>query len=207
MSNLPPYKIIDRCCQCGATNTAGRKVAKDTFCLSCHKNNKAKEQMDKAKLKNKLRSLNNYPANVELKKEVIDLSIWFAERRKEMTGYCLICGGKTSKDNDREYKRSIAHLLAKRSTMFPSVATHEDNWMELCFWGKSCHKNFDDSMITFKELQNTQAWDVIVRKFKAIYPFIADNEKKNLPALLLQEIDMEQGWNEISKKLYNDNQL
>lgn len=114
---------------------------------------------------------------------------WFLDRRKEMTGYCLLCNGKTTKDNDKEFKRSIAHLLAKRKNMFPSVASHPSNFIELCFYGNSCHTNMDNNMISLEELKmNDRIWNVIVAKFKKVYPHIAPNETKNIPEILLQEL-------------------
>ena len=59
------------------------------------------------------------------------LDKWFEERRVEMTGRCVLCNGKTEKNNNETYRRSIHHLLDKRPSMFPSVAIHPDNWLEL----------------------------------------------------------------------------
>src|SRR5690348_2912633 len=81
-----------------------------------------------------------------------DLDNWFEERRKEMTGTCLFCGGKTERDNDDTFKFSIAHLLAKRKNMFPNIACHPDNWIELCHYSNSCHSNFDNGIITWEFL-------------------------------------------------------
>lgn len=114
--------------------------------------------------------------------------LWFTERRKEMTGRCVFCGGKTEKNNDVTYRNSVAHLLAKRKSMFRSVATHPDNWLELCFYGNSCHTNFDNSIITWELLADSNEWKIIVDKFKLIYPSIAPEEHKNIPELLLKEI-------------------
>lgn len=114
--------------------------------------------------------------------------LWFLARRGEMTGRCLFCGSKTEKHNDKTYKRSIAHLLAKRPTMFPSVATNKDNWLELCFYNNSCHTNFDNCMITLELLKDSFEWKLIVEKFKKVYPFIAEREKKNIPEILLKEL-------------------
>ena len=55
------YSIINRskwgsCCQCGAEDTEVVKVAKSTYCISCHKLNKANEQLEKQKQRNALRS-------------------------------------------------------------------------------------------------------------------------------------------------------
>ncbi len=113
---------------------------------------------------------------------------WFKNRRKEMVGVCLFCGGKTEKDNGLTYKRSIAHLLPKRNTQFPSIAYNRDNWLELCFYGNSCHTNFDNGIITWELLKDSKEWDIIVKKFNKLYPFIDEFEKRNIPALLWQEL-------------------
>lgn len=118
-----------------------------------------------------------------------DLDNWFEERRKEMTGNCLFCQGKTEKDNDETFKNSIAHLLAKRKNQFPSVACHPDNWLELCFYGNSCHTNFDNGIITWEFLADSKEFEVIAEKFKKIYPFIPESEKRNLPEPLIKLIE------------------
>jgi hypothetical protein len=103
-----------------------------------------------------------------------------------MTGVCVNCGGRTCKDNDHEYKRSIAHILPK--AYVPSVATNKNNWLELCFYGKSCHTNLDNHMIDLIEMS---CWDEIVTKFVAMYPDIAPNERRRIPQVLTQYIDVE----------------
>lgn len=117
-----------------------------------------------------------------------ELDLWFDARRKEMTGKCVFCGGKTEKNNDVTYRNSVAHLLPKRQNMFPSVKTHPDNWLELCFYGNSCHTNFDNSIITWELLADSNEWALIVDKFKKVYPSIAQEEHKNIPELLLKEL-------------------
>ena len=116
------------------------------------------------------------------------LDKWFEERRKEMTGKCCLCGGNSEKKNDDTYRRSIHHLLEKRPTMFPSVALHEDNWLEVCFWNNACHTNIHNGTITWELLHDSSEWKIIVDKFKRIFPFIAENEKKNIHPLLLKEL-------------------
>jgi len=117
------------------------------------------------------------------------LDIWFEERRKKMKGKCCLCSGKTEKDNDETYRRSIHHLLDKKKVLFPSVATHPDNWLELCFYGNSCHQNIHSKTITWELLHDSKEWDMIVAKFKKIYPFINPAEHKNIHPLLLKEIE------------------
>lgn len=116
------------------------------------------------------------------------LDQWFEERRKEMTGRCALCSGKTEKANDETYRRSIHHLFDKRKTMFPSIACHPDNFLEVCFWGNSCHQNIHNGNISWQLLADSAEWKIIVTKFKKIYPFIAESERKNIPEQLLKEI-------------------
>src|SRR5688572_6665827 len=73
----------------------------------------------------------------QVKTDAADLERWFQARDKEAIGFCLHCGGKTCKGNPKYYKFSIAHLLPKR--FFKSVKTHPLNWLELCYFGSSCH--------------------------------------------------------------------
>lgn len=113
-----------------------------------------------------------------------DLDIWFVERRKEMTGFCKNCGGKSCKHDDKYFKFSIAHILPK--AYFKSVATHPDNWLELCFFGSSCHTNYDTKML---DLMDMNCFDEIIIKFQKIYPAIDKKERKRIPELLLQYLN------------------
>lgn len=106
-----------------------------------------------------------------------EMDRFFAEMRKKMTGKCFFCGGKTQKDDDETYRNSIAHLFPKRKNMFPSIATHSSNWIELCFYGSSCHTNFDNGIITFELLRDSKEWDVIVEKFHELAPLLTDEER------------------------------
>lgn len=116
------------------------------------------------------------------------LDKWFEERRQQMTGKCVLCSGKTEKYNDATYRNSIHHLFDKRKYMFPSVKTHPDNWLELCYYGNSCHANIHNGKITWELLADSKEWNIIVEKFKKIYPFIAEKERYRLPDVLLQYI-------------------
>jgi hypothetical protein len=107
------------------------------------------------------------------------LDLWFDKKRKQCKGVCFLCGGSTLKSNDDEYRRSIHHLLDKRKGMFPSVSTHEDNWLEVCFYGNSCHTNIHNGKITWELLKDSKEWDVIKEKLLNILPMVAESEKKN----------------------------
>lgn len=139
-----------------------------------------KNHNNKLALGRKLHEVQNVVSGAELNR-------WFENRRAEMVGYCDNCGMPSCKDNDEFYRCSIAHLLPK--VYFPSVKTHPSNWLELCFWGeKSCHTNMDNKMI---DLIDMHCWETIVQRFVAMYPSIADNEKRRIPQVLLNYIEVE----------------
>lgn len=139
-----------------------------------------KNKNNRLALGRKLQTVQNVVSGAEMNR-------WFENRRKEMTGVCANCRNKSCKDSDEFYKFSICHILPK--AYFGSIKTHEKNWLELCFWGeKSCHSNLDNRMI---DLINMACWDEIVTKFVAMYPEIAENEKKRIPQVLLNYIQTE----------------
>lgn len=113
---------------------------------------------------------------------------WFQEQRKVMTGKCANCGKPSCKDSDEYFRFSIAHILAK--AYFKSVATNDNNWIELCFWGEnSCHSQMDNNMLDMTQMA---CWDQIVVKFQLMYPFIDPKEKRRIPDILLQYINTDQ---------------
>ncbi len=115
---------------------------------------------------------------------------WFDDRGKELTGRCLLCGEPTQKGKPNE-RCSIAHLFAKRDIMFPSIKLHPENSIELCFYGNSCHANFDNGMIelsTIKEQLNL-AWKEILRKVIILYPLMTKEEQGKVPEIFIKEIN------------------
>ena len=111
---------------------------------------------------------------------------WFAERRKEMTGKCWHCGLATMKKDDEKYHFSIAHILPKN--LFPSVATHPFNFIELCFWGKNCHGNMDNKTL---DLMDMNCFNTIIERVAAMYPLIAKEERRRIPQILIDYIETE----------------
>lgn len=111
---------------------------------------------------------------------------WFKRQRNFMTGKCAHCGGKTQKDDDNTFHYSIAHLLPKN--FFKSISTNDNNWIELCYYGKSCHTNFDHHMIDITELN---CFSQVIDKFVAMYPFIDKSERRRIPEVLLQYLEVE----------------
>lgn len=115
-----------------------------------------------------------------------DLKRWFEDRRKELTGRCAHCGGRSCKDSDQYWKFSIAHILPK--AYFPSVATHKDNFIELCFFNNSCHTRMDDKTLDITEMN---CWDTIVERFLKIYPEIDKKERRRIPETLMQYVQID----------------
>lgn len=106
---------------------------------------------------------------------------WFERQRESMIGKCAHCGGRTQKHDDDTFYYSIAHLLPKNH--FKSIATNDLNWIELCYYGNSCHANYDRNMLDLTELN---CFDEVIEKFVKLYPFIAKEERRRIPHILLE---------------------
>jgi hypothetical protein len=106
-----------------------------------------------------------------------EMDLFFASQRKFMKGKCLFYGVNTMKKDDDKFHFSLAHLLPK--SIFKSVATHPDILIELCFYGNSCHTNFDNGMITWEFIKDSKEWLVIKEKLLNVLPIIAPEERKH----------------------------
>lgn len=126
-----------------------------------------------------------HQAQDEVKTASGELMRWFNDRHKELSGYCHHCGGKTQK-GAANFINSIHHILPK--SLFPSVKCHPDNFLELCYYGKSCHANVENHMI---DLIDLNCFDEVVTKFVKIYPHIAPQERRRIPEVLLQYLEAE----------------
>lgn len=107
------------------------------------------------------------------------LAKWFPDRRLEMTGRCCLCQGKTLKYDDENYSKCLHHLFEK--SLFPSVATHPDNCIGVCFYGNSCHVNLHNGTITWELLIDSAEWPMILEKVRKIVPYIAASERRRIP--------------------------
>lgn len=118
-----------------------------------------------AKVSKKKKAINNGQSFV------IDevLEKWFLERRKEMNGLCCECGRRTFKEDNKQYKWSIAHLLPK--SIFASVATNEYNSIELCWLH---HQEFDSSWDKAKQMV---CWELVKRKVSMFIDQVTETHK------------------------------
>lgn len=108
----------------------------------------------------------------------------FLKFKATMTGRCINCGGKTAKDDPKYWKFSAAHILPKK--LFKSIAAHPATLVELCFFGNSCHTNYDHSIL---EAPAMKCWPTLLERFLILYPLIAKEERKHIPEYFLQEIE------------------
>ena len=105
-----------------------------------------------------------------------EMDIFFTSLRPSMTGKCLFCNGRTEKNDDSMFHFCLAHLLPK--ALFKSVATHPDITIELCYYGESCHTNFDNGIITWEFIKDSAEWIIIREKLLRILPVVAMEERK-----------------------------
>lgn len=125
--------------------------------------------------------INDEPENIDLQslnKETI-LQRWYKDRIKEATGRCVECNKPINYRNQDDAFGSQAHLLPK--SLFPSVATHPENCMELGRW--CCHGQYDSSWRNASRMKiwphaRDVIWDVLI-------PLLTPQEKSKLPDIIL----------------------
>jgi len=113
-----------------------------------------------------------------------ELEKWFIDRRIEMTGICQCgCGRRSSKYDDEYFKHSAAHIFPKKN--FKSIMYHPLNFIELNFWD-GCHTNFDNLGFENCKETNEKLWQIVVERFKILYPLMDKSELKFIPKILLK---------------------
>lgn len=192
---MPYSSISDKIDFCIDCNDGIRKPVIAGRCKAFHyKQHRAKIQLEKQKERNKIRSLHSLQANKEIVQEkektafVVDkkLEKWFNDRRKEMKGFCVCgCGSLSSKNDDKYFKFSAAHVLPKKN--FKSLMYHPLNFIELSYWN-GCHTVFDNMGYDYCKNTKPELWKIVVERFKILYPLIAPEEHKFIPDVLLETL-------------------
>lgn len=103
-----------------------------------------------------------------------EMDLFFEAMRKKLKGKCLFCREATTWKNEDLWRAAIAHLFPK--SKFQSIATNEENWVELCL---SCHRSFDDGIISWELLHDSKEWEILKEKLLNILPLVNENERKN----------------------------
>jgi 5-methylcytosine-specific restriction endonuclease McrA len=99
-----------------------------------------------------------------------DQDIWYLLRRYQMKGFCSEpgCTSSTNKKSDEYYRWSVCHIVPK--SLVSSVATHPDNWIELCW---QHHSEFD---ATFDKAAAMKCFEEAKRKFN-LFKYLIPNEQ------------------------------
>ena len=118
----------------------------------------------------------------------VELELFYNNARAEMLNDCDCgCGNKTNKHNDRLFRWSICHIFPKRPNMFPSIAKHHLNWVELASYG-DCHNKFDASNGYEWAKAKPYLWRKIIERSKVLYAAMNEREKNKVPDIILKEI-------------------
>jgi len=134
---------------------------------------------------NKLRrtiSTDNKLVDNEAAKAFEKQQLWFEDIKRREEPKCWETGDWIP----AKYMRAArAHILPKKDNIggFPSVATHPLNYLIL-----SSLNGSHDKTHTWSKFQTMKVWPLAVERFKKIYPYIAQAERKYLPDCLLQEL-------------------
>lgn len=113
--------------------------------------------------------------------EDTELQKWYKQCQKMMSGNCAECGKPIETKNFQQAVFSICHILAKRKTVAPSVATHPLNWIELC---PDHHTKFDS--IGWDERSTWGCWGEIRDRLVMVYENIARDERRHFPDIVLK---------------------
>lgn len=105
-----------------------------------------------------------------------ELVKWFKGRMKVMGDRCLWCGCKVENRIYQYAIFSICHILDKRKTVCPSVATHPLNFVTLC---PDHHTEFDK--MNWEERESLGFWEVIRDRLVMIFPDLAEKERRFFP--------------------------
>lgn len=121
--------------------------------------------------------------------EDTELQKWYAKIMQQETGKCWESGEKINKQDKIAWHGSIAHVLPKY--LFPSTATHPQNYMILSMYGGGAHGQYDSS---WENASKMKVWPYACKIFNILYPLLTREEKAKLPDIVIQEI---------SPKIYN----
>lgn len=181
-SSIAPKKCK---CGCGKWPTLGFKGF-NADCQPEMKEEKIKQAKERQKKKNaitldqrKLRKEDNKLLDGKAAQQFESQQQWFREIIKREKHVCWETGEYIP---DKYMRCAVAHILAKKT--FKSVATHPLNYLIL-----SAHNGSHQKTDRWDKFQEMRVWDIAVQRFIQIYPFIAKEERKNIPDVFMQEIE------------------
>lgn len=188
--------IVQKKCRCGCGKwpTLGFKGF-NSACQPEMKAEKLKQQKERNKKRNaialdqrKLRKEDNKLLDGKAAKRFELQQQWFRKVIKTETergGGVLKCWETGDYIPDKFAFAAVAHILPKKDGIggFPSVSQHPLNYLIL-----SAANGSHDKTHRWDKFQEMKVWGMAVSRFKNIYPYIAQSERKYLPDCLLQEL-------------------
>lgn len=178
------YSTIERKkCKCGCNKYPTMS------CFGYNYNCLPQELKEKAGTKKKVQIKNKnarVSAAYKIRKEqrktdgTEERELWFIMKKHEMTGTCAEPGCKesTNKYHSVYYRWSICHIAPK--AYCPSVATHPDNYVELCW---QHHSEFDSS---FEKAAKMGVFVEAKRKFNLFKHLMPNSELRKVNPYLLE---------------------
>lgn len=121
-----------------------------------------------------------------------ELQKFFKRAMKQMCGQCFWCGAKTETHVYEFAIFSICHILEKRETMCPSVATHPANWIELC---PDHHTGFDK--MNWQEREGLGFWMEVRDRLVQVYPDLAPAERRHFPDSVLAWMERNETFRDV----------
>lgn len=107
------------------------------------------------------------------KKEPKKLGDWFVIQKTQIPEHCEECGNSISRLKRSEFWTTcIAHIVPKKPTKYPSVATHPLNRMFFCDF---CHNRFDNKGLS--EISKFKSIQIIKKRFSKVYDAMSKDER------------------------------
>lgn len=120
-------------------------------------------------------------SNLEKKEVKKELSIFFANQLKENPEFCEECGVSLRASKAINPRSIIAHILPKRKSCFPSVATHSDNRLFLCV---DCHSNYDNK--GWEYVATMKIFNLVKERLALFVDCLTEFELNKLPEIFKQ---------------------
>ena len=120
--------------------------------------------------------------NLEKKEVKKEFSVFFANQLKENPEFCEECGVSLRASKAINPRSVIAHILPKRKSCFPSVATHLDNRLFLCV---DCHSNYDNKGWDY--VSQMKVFELAKERLALFIDCLTEFELNKLPEIFKQQ--------------------
>ena len=120
--------------------------------------------------------------NIEKKEAKKEFSVFFANQLKDNPEFCEECGVSLRASKAINPRSVVAHILPKRKSCFPSVATNSDNRLFLCV---NCHSDYDNK--GWEHVAQMKVFELAKQRLALFVDCLTDFEKSKLPEIFKQK--------------------